>query len=260
VSGRKGAAFTLVELLTVVAIVAVLVTILAPSLTGVKDMTRRVLCQKQLHRWGQAFTVYATFNDGAFPHTDGLDRGNGPADLFGWVDVVPPYLKARPWRDHPLFARPGVGTIFQCPAARLAKGGYSYNPDRDGFFSYAMNSCLELDENCYRAPGDGGKAMPSFLRTSRIVAPARVVLLFDQLLDPARGYGGEAVNRGAGKHCGSYPKDFAVRHKAKGAARGGSILYCDASVRWVETVWKPEWPAGMNCPPRDDPDWFPYPP
>jgi len=260
VSRPKGGAFTLVELLVVLAIIAVLVTILVPSLAGARDMTRRVVCQNQLRQWGQAFNIYAAGNDDTFPHIDGLDRDNGPADRFGWVDVIPPILKEKPWRDHPLFGRPAVGTFFQCPAAKVAEGGYSYNPDRDGFFSYAMNSCLELDGNCYRAAGDDGEAMPSFLRTSEIVAPGRVVLLFDQLLDPSRGYGGEGLNRSAGKYCGSYPRDFAVRHQAKGATQGGSILYCDTSVRWVETVWKGDWPAGMNCPPRDDPDWFPYPP
>jgi len=257
---RSRCAFTLVELLVVLAILATLVAILVPSLAGARDMTRRVICRNQLRQWGQAFHLYATLNDGTFPHIDGLDRDRGPADAFGWVDLIPPILDEKPWRDHPLFGRPGVGTFFQCPAAKLAKGGYSYNPDRDGSFSYAMNSCLELDENCYRAAGDGGKAMPSFLRIDRIVTPGRAVLLFYQLLDPRRGYGGEALNRSAGKHCGSYPKDFAVRHRARGAGKGGSILYCDYSVRWVETVWKPHWPAGLNCPPRDDLDWFPYPP
>lgn len=212
--------------------------------------------------------MYATDNRGYFPHIDGRDRQDdrlppnpGAADLAdwwcGWVDVLPPLGGYRPWRDYRMGEKPGAGTFFQCPSADLGSRPDRKSRELRGFFSYAMNSCLELDENCYRL--EGVKPMPGFLATDLIVQPSRVVLLFDQLLDPSRGYGGSERNRSAGEHCGSYPKDFAVRHARRGADRGGSILYCDYSVRWIETVWKDHWPDHMKCPPRNDPDWFPYP-
>ena len=46
----------------------------------------------------------------------------------------------------------------------------------------------------------------------------------------------------------------------KMSALGGSILFCDYHVEWAESVWKDHWPADLEVPPRDDPDWFPYPP
>ncbi len=217
-------------------------------------------CRSRLRQWGHAFAMYTAQNNWFYPHIDGWDRGNSEADNYGWVDVLPPLIDHRPWREHPLFHRPGTDTVFQCPAAKPVNGGYGYHPRREGFFSYAMNSCLELDENCYRAPGDGGRAMPSFLNINRIVDPSRTILMFDQLLDPSRGYGGDRSNRSAGKYCGGYPKDFAVRHARGEHEPGGFIMYCDYSARWVATVWKEHWPPGMKCPPRDDPDWFPYPP
>jgi len=250
---------TLTELLVVACAIGVLASMLLPYLGGAWREARLVLCKGQLRRWGLAFQTYASFNDGYWPHCDGLDRDGGPADEFGWIDLLPPLMNERPWREYARGQHPKSDTVFQCPAAELCGGRYRYRPLRDGYFSYAMNSCLELDENCYRAPGDEGKAMPSFLQTERIVEPERVVLLFDQSLDPDRGYGGSRLNPTAGKHCGGYPKDFAVRHPARGARTGGLILYCDYSVRWAETVWKPHWPDDMKCPPRDDPDWFPYP-
>lgn len=252
-------AFTLIELLVVISIIAVLVSILLPSLAAAREFTRFTLCQQRLKSWGNAFAIYTTVYDGYFPHMDGLDRSNSPEDQCGWVDVLPPMIGERPWRDHGIYDWPGFGTFFQCPSAELA-GGYGYDPIREGFFSYAMNSCLALDPYCYRPYGAPAswKPMPSFLNTARIDKPARVVLLFDQLLDPSAGYGGATRNRSAGKHCGAYPKDFAVRHAMMGKGKGGSILYCDYSVRWQETVWQPDWPTDMNCPPADDENWYPY--
>ncbi len=253
-------AFTLVELLIVVAIVALLAAVLAPSLARARAFTQRVLCQNQLRQWGHAFVVYAADNGDFYPHCDGLDRNHGPADRFGWVDVLPPVIDLPPWRDHPPWKKPGAGTFFQCCAAELAPDSdYGYYPRRNGFFSYAMNSCLELDENCRPAPGDAGEPMPSFLNTQLIVGPHRVVLLFDQLLKPPLGYDGKLTCRDAGKYCGSYPKAFSARHRSGGGALGGSILFCDYHVEWSESVWKDHWPADLEVPPRDDPDWFPYP-
>jgi len=254
--------FTLIELLVVVAVIMTLIAIVAPTLGRAKDHARMVMCQGRLRHWGLAFAAYAAQNDGYYPHIDGRDRDKSIADhYFGWVDVLPPLLGATPWRDHRPYRRPGPESIFQCPAARLSTTArYAYQPRRDGYFSYAMNSCLELDEDCYRAEGDGGVAMPSFLRTDLIVSPHRVILLFDQLLDPQRGYGGRRLDRTAGKYCGSYPKAFSARHGRGDGSLGGSILFCDYHVEFRDTVWKPDWPANMNAPPRSDPDWFPYPP
>jgi hypothetical protein len=214
-----------------------------------------------MRQWGLAFEAYALSNDGYYPHIDGLDRDAGQADRFGWVDMLPPLMGETPWREHKLWHRPGKGTIFQCPSASLEFSGlYNYNPERNGFFSYAMNSCLELDRNCW-PPHDEprGNNMPSFLNTSKIRNPALVILLFDQLLDPKKGYGGEKLNRSAGRYCGSYPKAFSARHAKGGGLLGGSVLYCDYHVQWTETLWKPEWPDDLEVPPRRDLNWYPYP-
>ena len=260
-AGRwKYQGFSLIELLVVIAITAILVAIIAPSLSRARAGAMMVRCQHQLKQWGTAFEMYATANEGFYPHADGLDRDKDWTDHFGWVDVLPPLMGSKPWRDHPPYSRPDAGTIFQCPAARLAgEAAYAYRPKRDGYFSYAMNSCLELDENCWPADG-GSEPMPSFLKTDRIVKPYRVVLLFEQLLRPSLGYGGQARYPTAGKYCGSYPKAFSARHARSGESLGGSIMHCDYHVEFRSTVWKPDWPADLEVPPREDPEWFPYPP
>jgi len=270
------AGFSLVELLVVLAVVSVLSGILLPSLRAARQQARAVTCSARLQQWGVGFGCYAAENHGFFPHCDGLDRGprdpDDPAatpedlaDWHGWVDVIPPLISHRPWREHPKYQRPKAESFYQCPAAELVQPLrlYGYYPLKDGYFSYAMNACLELDRNAWPPPGGSDYPMPSFLDSARIVWPAQVVLLFDQLLDVHKGYGGATVYREAGKYCGSYPIAFSARHPRQGSRLGGNLLFCDGHVGWQATVWKPEWGAWnigqQQAPPRADLNWYPYP-
>ncbi len=265
-------AFTLIELLVVVAVIGILLGIMLPSLGAARARARETTCASRLRQWGIAFACYANENRAYWPHCDGLDRGprdlHDPhisredlADWFGWVDVLPPMLGLKPWRDHPLYQRPDQATFFQCPFGVPLEGRrtYSYRPERSGWFSYAMNSCLELDRNAWAPPGGVGYPMPSFLDTGKIRSPSLVIVLFDQLLDPDKGYNGQQVNRSAGKHCGSYPKAFAARHPRGGSKLGGNLLLADGHAKWQESVWKDDWDPDLEVPPRDDVNWYPYP-
>ena len=264
--------FSLVELLVVVAIVGMLAAVLLPSLEAARDKSRTVVCAARLQQWGQAFACYASENNGFWPHCDGLDRGprnySDPliskedlADWHGWVDLLPPLINRKPWRDHPRGRRPGNDTFFQCPFAVLLPGQdvYGYYPRRDGYFSYAMNSCLELDANAWQPEGYDGDCMPSFLDTGKILWPAEVITLFDQTLDPDHGFDANVIYREAGKYCGSYPKAFSARHGQGGKKPGGNVLYADGHVECKDSMWKPEWDVDLEVPPRNDRNWYPYP-
>lgn len=70
--GRSG--FTLVELLIVIAIIAVLMSILFPVLHRVRQQTLRVACAGNMHQWAIALQSYAVNNKGSFPFDlDGED-------------------------------------------------------------------------------------------------------------------------------------------------------------------------------------------
>jgi prepilin-type N-terminal cleavage/methylation domain-containing protein len=60
-------AFTLIEVLVVVAIIALLVAILLPSLTTARDQAKRVVCGSQLRQTGVCLTHYVTANKGQLP-------------------------------------------------------------------------------------------------------------------------------------------------------------------------------------------------
>ena len=60
-------AFTLVELLVVVAILALLMSLIVPTLRRVKELTRRAVCGSNLNNVGNALTSYAAANGGKLP-------------------------------------------------------------------------------------------------------------------------------------------------------------------------------------------------
>jgi len=70
-------AFTVVELLVVVAIISVLLAILLPALSAPREQARIVVCASNVRTIGQACFLYA--NDNAFP-PDALG-GNGTTSV-----------------------------------------------------------------------------------------------------------------------------------------------------------------------------------
>jgi len=120
-----GSAFSLVELLVVISIIALLTGIILPAFGRARSIARQTVCQSRLRQWGLAFETYAVENDGYYPHIDGRDRTpNNPqtgaemADYYsGWIDVLPPLMGEKPWRDYDYWQKPGNNTIFQCPPA-----------------------------------------------------------------------------------------------------------------------------------------------
>lgn len=81
-SGRQKA-FSLVELLIVIAIIAMLTGILVPSLGRAKSMAKRMSCLSNMRNMVIAANEYATVNDGSFP----VAYYRPPADTSKYVYV-----------------------------------------------------------------------------------------------------------------------------------------------------------------------------
>jgi len=107
--------FTLVELLTVIAIIAILASLLFPVFTRAKAAAKKTQCISNLRQIGAAIEMYESDSDGVFPHALDASDKYDPAiwSVFPTFqaqipsmpflqDVLEPYIKSK--------------EIFHCPS------------------------------------------------------------------------------------------------------------------------------------------------
>lgn len=117
---RAARAFSLVELLVVIATVAIILAMLLPSLAGAREAARSVRCSTNQRQLAAAWSLYANdYQDRAMPlaYWSSADIGSGP-QIFWWgthgtPSTPPDYQRGfiAPYLDAALHA----GSVFECP-------------------------------------------------------------------------------------------------------------------------------------------------
>jgi prepilin-type N-terminal cleavage/methylation domain-containing protein/prepilin-type processing-associated H-X9-DG protein len=196
---RRGA-FTLVELLVVIGIIAVLISLLLPSLQRAREQANVANCLSNLRQIGQGVEMYANMFKGQMPlvleryHTQGLrpfleHGGRGRT----WAGLLRDYAKV------PL-------QVFRCPSERrefVLQGEENlmvplhteltnpdtFRTDERYVFSYGMlyfciNADVATNPERRRAPWSTGKGWPVGNKTgpimkTRIKNPADLHLVWD---------------------------------------------------------------------------------
>lgn len=158
--GKIPPAFTLLELLIVIAIIAILAGLLLPTLSEAKSKALRIGCVNNLRQWGIATLTFVTDNDDLLPK-DGSSSGD--ATIEGWYVDLPRLLGMAPyhtmsWKTN-AGVEPGV-SLWICPANRKRSNGIN-------LFHYCLNRHVN-------GTGVGNQA-----QYSSLPRPERTVWLFD---------------------------------------------------------------------------------
>ncbi len=133
---RGRLAFTLVELLVVIGVIAVLIGLMLPALKVAREMSRGVVCLSNLRQFAQAATAYTLNYSGYFPPSD--YTGEDATSFYGYKwDFTLKQDKATSVRSiipGLLWANRGDGKVHQCPSFSGRSNtlmdpytGYNYN-------------------------------------------------------------------------------------------------------------------------------------
>ena len=117
--------FTLVELLVLIAIIAILAGLLLPVLARSKDRAKNIACLNNLKQLGVAVRLYADGNGGKLPIAEQLPAS--PADPSNPLPRICDLLAAQ--LGYSTNALPKTGTVLRCPsdnARRFEQNGSSY--------------------------------------------------------------------------------------------------------------------------------------
>jgi prepilin-type N-terminal cleavage/methylation domain-containing protein/prepilin-type processing-associated H-X9-DG protein len=172
-------AFTLVELLVVVAIIAVLAALLLPGLSNAKALGRLARCKGNVRQLGVAMGMYAT-DEGRYPFY--LMVTALPTNFLSWDQALFPYTKNR-WTD----------VLYKCPSYPYTTQPIRYDPNSQfcvapqGSYGYNWIGTGELPPNAGASIlhlGLGAMALPGApvegsRRESDVVVPAEMVALGD---------------------------------------------------------------------------------
>ena len=246
-ASRRGA-FTLVELLVVVGIIAVLIAILMPALAKVRKHAQELHCAANLHSIGQALTMYVA-QYRYYPGCYGFNTPNAfPA-------IWPTRLRAFTGGDRSVFncpaqderfhwKRDGPGGPASYYAGEVEASSFGYDVGerliaiQGSYFTYGYNvwGAGDRRDHGLRGLGAAVAATPELLGAvrnqnppivaGRVKCPAEMIAIADSIPDGSWDFAIDgSVDPGSGI---GIPRGWPGSiHRG-----GANVLFCDGHVTW----------------------------
>jgi prepilin-type N-terminal cleavage/methylation domain-containing protein len=167
------AAFTLIELLLVIAIIAILAALLLPVLSSVQARGKRVVCLDNLKQSILSFQMYTPDNDGKLAQNYPLQQAGTDSWVLGDMKVSVDSTNKTLIRQGKLFPYASQVALYRCPA----------DPSRTGseprVRSYSMNGWMG---SRYMDTYPRTNGFRTFVRDSELSAagPSRLWVMIDE--------------------------------------------------------------------------------
>lgn len=222
---NKKAIFTLIELLIVIAIIAILASMLLPALAKSKSMAKRIACAGNVKQIGLAMNMYVNDNDSWLPVWQQAHSGPG-GGWSRWYSLLNEYLD-----DSLLSKEDYIAKTMYCPSITWGQTG-GYGSGIGEYFGYGLNFRVvpaDLVEN-------GGCR-----KINNVTKPSETIISGDNSVSTTEGVAPAWSSRGALYQPDDDPpadlgmKDYsATLTKHSG---GKNILWIDMHASW-ETLNK----------------------
>ncbi|MDA1273432.1 MAG: prepilin-type N-terminal cleavage/methylation domain-containing protein [Verrucomicrobia bacterium] len=178
----KHRGFTLVELLVVLAVIAILASLLLPALTRARSAADSTACRSNLRQLTIAIRLY-TDDTGVFPMSS--PAVNGVVNHY-WFDRLSSYASG--WPDS------SGSTVYSCPAYVRVRGVFRRHPNPIGSYGYNTSGVggvrIHPEKAYYSGLGLGGELLleggnervvvPT--RDSSVVNPSEMIAVTDAIL------------------------------------------------------------------------------
>ena len=193
-AGRS--AFTLLEMLVVVAIIGILAVLLFPVVRTGLDSARTAGCLANMKQIGAGIALFGADQEGTTPleyYAGPSPESPGNSVWWYWADLIQPYTdsaKPRPvsgGAGDSILERANRSTVYDCPANRLNRFDYKFN-QRVGNFNISRgmqnNSFAAVETGIKGMRGVFGVRLDAVIVANRSAPPPSQFILVMDSVDP----------------------------------------------------------------------------